>query len=169
MSRRPKKRCAVCGRDIVPDPLVDPGNPPHRHQACTTAHPTRAHHHMVTLAKSSPSRSTPRPPQNENATVMLVCRASRLYLSAAFCLLALAFSANSSRRQIASERLVILLLGPAFNLEPQRWLPLHFGRTVLVDELDASSNQRRGTLRANAASIASSRSPCRLCGGLSSR
>ena len=71
MSRRPKKRCAVCGQDIVPDPLVDPGNPPHRHQACTTAHPTRAHHHMVTLAKSSPSRSTPRPPQNENATVML--------------------------------------------------------------------------------------------------
>src|ERR1019366_8062645 len=71
MSRRPKKRCAVCGQDIVPDLLVDPGNPPHRHQACTTAHPTRAHHHMVTLAKSSPSRSTPRPSQNENATVML--------------------------------------------------------------------------------------------------
>src|SRR5208283_6111342 len=71
MSRRPKKRCAVCGQDIVPDPLVDPGNPPHRHQACTTAHPTRTHHHMVTLAKSSPSRSTPRPSQNENATVML--------------------------------------------------------------------------------------------------
>jgi hypothetical protein len=71
MSRRPKKRCAVCGQDIVPDPLVDPGNPPHRHQACTTAHPTRAHHRMVTLAKSSPSRSTPRPSQNKNATVML--------------------------------------------------------------------------------------------------
>src|SRR5208282_3709370 len=71
MSRRPKKRCAVCGQDIVPDPLVDPGNPPHRHQACTTAHPTRAHHRMVTLAKSSPSRSTPRPSQNDNATVML--------------------------------------------------------------------------------------------------
>ena len=76
MSRRPKKRCAVCGQDIVPDPLVDPGNPPHRHQACTTAHPTRAHHRMVTLAKSSPSRSTPRPSQNENATVMLRIRAS---------------------------------------------------------------------------------------------
>src|ERR1039458_7509982 len=71
MSRRPKKRCAVCGQDIVPDPLVDPGNPPHRQQACTTAHPTRAHHRMVTLAKSSPSRSTPRPSQNETATVML--------------------------------------------------------------------------------------------------
>src|SRR5208282_4991872 len=71
MSRRPKKRCAVCGQDIVPDPLVDPGNPPHRHQACTRAHPTRAHHRMVTLAKSSPSRSTPRPSPNKNATVML--------------------------------------------------------------------------------------------------
>ena len=71
MSRHPKKRCAVCGQDIVPDPLVDPGNPSHRHQACTTTHPTRAHHRMVTLAKSSPSRSTPRPSQNENATVML--------------------------------------------------------------------------------------------------
>jgi hypothetical protein len=71
MSRRRKKRCAVCGQDIVPDLLVDPGNPPHCNQACTTAHPTRAHHRMVTLAKSSPSRSTPRPSQNENATVML--------------------------------------------------------------------------------------------------
>src|SRR5271167_2467693 len=59
------------GQDIVPDPLVDPGNPPHRHQACTTAHPTRTHHHMVTLAKSSPSRRAPRPSQNKNATVML--------------------------------------------------------------------------------------------------
>src|SRR5271167_635902 len=71
MSRRPKKRCAVCGQDIVPDPLVDPGNPPHRHQACTTAHSTRAHHRMVTLAKSSPSRSTTRPSQKKSATVML--------------------------------------------------------------------------------------------------
>src|SRR5208282_1044695 len=71
MSRRPKKRSAVCGQDIVPDPLVDPGNPPHRHQACTRAHPTRTNHRMVTLAKSSPSRSTPRPSPNKNATVML--------------------------------------------------------------------------------------------------
>jgi len=32
---------------------------------------TRAHHRLVTLAKSSPSRSTPRPSQKESATVML--------------------------------------------------------------------------------------------------
>src|ERR1700687_3361014 len=71
MSRRPKKRCAVCGQNIVLYPLVDPGDPPHRYQACTAAHPTRLHHRMVTLAKSSPSRSAPRPSQKENATVML--------------------------------------------------------------------------------------------------
>src|SRR5664280_709026 len=71
MSRPPKKRCAVYGQNIVPDPLVDPGNPPHRHQACTAAHPTRAHHRMVTLAKSSPSRGAPLPSQKESATVML--------------------------------------------------------------------------------------------------
>src|SRR5712691_10968703 len=71
MSRCPKKRCAVCGRNIVLDPLVDPGDPPHRYQACTAAHPTRAHHRMVILAKSSPSRSAPRPSPKENATVML--------------------------------------------------------------------------------------------------
>src|SRR5664280_643516 len=73
MSRPPKKRCAVYGQNIVPDPLVDPGNPPHRHQACTAAHPTRAHHRMVTLAKSSPSRGAPLPSQKESATVMLGC------------------------------------------------------------------------------------------------
>src|SRR5664279_5481768 len=74
MSRPPKKRCAVYGQNIVPDPLVDPGNPPHRHQACTAAHPTRAHHRMVTLAKSSPSRGAPLPSQKESATVMLAHR-----------------------------------------------------------------------------------------------
>ena len=69
--RRSKKPCTLIGQNIAPDPLVGSGNPPHRRQACTTAHPTRAHHRMVTLAKSSPSRSTPRPSQKENATVML--------------------------------------------------------------------------------------------------
>jgi hypothetical protein len=67
----PKKRRSVFGQDIVPDPLVDPGNPPHRHQACTTAHPTRAHHRMVTLAARPSSRSTPRTSPKHNATVML--------------------------------------------------------------------------------------------------
>ena len=69
-----KNDARVFGQNIVPDPLVDPGNPPHRHQARTTAHPTRAHHRMVTLATRPPSRSAPRPPQKENATVMLAFR-----------------------------------------------------------------------------------------------
>jgi hypothetical protein len=72
--RRSKKPCTLIGQSIAPDPLVGSGNPPHRRQACTTAHPTRAHHRMVTLAKSSPSRSTPRPSQKESATVMLIDR-----------------------------------------------------------------------------------------------
>jgi hypothetical protein len=55
----------------VPDPLVDPRNPPHHHQAFTTAHPTRTHHRMVALAKSPSSRSAPRPSQKRNATVTL--------------------------------------------------------------------------------------------------
>src|ERR1039458_8679665 len=72
MSRRPKKRRSVFEQDIVPDSLVDPRNPPHRHQACTTAHPTRAHHRMVTLAARPSSRSTSHPSQEENVTVMLI-------------------------------------------------------------------------------------------------
>jgi len=60
VKRRPKKRCAVCGQDIVPDPLVDPGNPPHRHEARTTAHPPCVRHRMVTVAPRPPSRSAPR-------------------------------------------------------------------------------------------------------------
>ena len=70
MSRRPKKRCRACGPNI-PDPLVDPGNPPHRHQARTTAHPARQRHRMVALAARPPSRSAARTPQKESATVML--------------------------------------------------------------------------------------------------
>src|SRR5208283_3090757 len=69
--RRSKKLCSLIGQNIAPDPLVGSGNPPHRRQACTTAHSTRAHHRMVTLAKSSPSRSTTRPSQKKSATVML--------------------------------------------------------------------------------------------------
>src|SRR5271157_5543042 len=70
--RRSKKLCSLIGQNIAPDPLVGSGNPPHRRQACTTAHSTRAHHRMVTLAKSSPSRSTTRPSQKKSATVMLI-------------------------------------------------------------------------------------------------
>ena len=58
--------------NIVPDPLVDPGNPPRRYQARSTAHPDRPRSRMVALAASSPGRCSPRSPQTNNATVMLV-------------------------------------------------------------------------------------------------
>src|SRR5215468_2008559 len=57
--------------NIVPDPLVDPGNPPRRYQARSTAHPDRPRSRMVALAASSPGRRAPRSPQTNNATVML--------------------------------------------------------------------------------------------------
>jgi hypothetical protein len=55
----------------VTDPLVNPGNPPHRYQTCSKADPTRAYHRMVILAKGSPGRRSTRPPQDKKATVML--------------------------------------------------------------------------------------------------
>src|SRR6202162_2996814 len=71
MPCRLKKRCYTCGRNLVPHPLVDPGNSPHRHEARTTAHPTRPRHRMVALAACPPGRGATRPPQKQNATVML--------------------------------------------------------------------------------------------------
>src|SRR5487761_2557020 len=90
--RRSKKPCPLIGQNIPPDPLVGSGNPPHRRQTCTTAHPTRAHHRMVALAKSSPSRSTPRPSQKESATVMLERFPASLNL---FCILGFPNSCKS--------------------------------------------------------------------------
>jgi hypothetical protein len=71
-----KKRCRVFGPS-VPDPLVDPGNPPHLREACSTAHPTHPHHRVVTVAPRPPGRRAPRSPQarepqKKHATVMLV-------------------------------------------------------------------------------------------------
>src|SRR6201998_4641036 len=57
-------------RQSVIDPLVNPGSPPHRHQARPKADPTRTHHCMVTLAQSSPGRRSTCPLQN-TTTVML--------------------------------------------------------------------------------------------------
>ena len=34
---RVAQKNAPPGKNIVPHQLVDPGNPPHRHEACTTA------------------------------------------------------------------------------------------------------------------------------------
>ena len=71
MPCRSKKRCRAAGRNIAPDPLVDAGNPPHRHETRTTPHPTCLRHRVVTLAPRPPSRSQTRTSQKDNATVML--------------------------------------------------------------------------------------------------
>jgi hypothetical protein len=70
LSQHSKKRDAGAP-NIVPDPLVDPGNPSHRYQARSTAHLDRPCSRMVALAASSPGRRPPRSPQTGNATVML--------------------------------------------------------------------------------------------------
>jgi SRSO17 transposase len=54
----------------VTDPLINPGNPPHRHQARAKADQTRSHHRMVVLAQSPPGRRSARSSQ-KTPTVML--------------------------------------------------------------------------------------------------
>src|SRR5450432_1880553 len=77
--RRQKKRNAGPRQKqkqphAVINPLVNPGNPPHRHQTRPKADPTRTHHRMVTVAQSSPSSSSALSPQ-KTATVMLGVKA----------------------------------------------------------------------------------------------
>jgi hypothetical protein len=74
--RRQKKRNAKPlqeqkHRHPIVDPLVNPGNPPPRHQTRPKTNPTRAHHRMVTLAQSSPGGRSARALQSKTATVML--------------------------------------------------------------------------------------------------
>src|SRR5215468_5856265 len=76
MPRHLKKHRHLCRKSLAPDPLVDPGNPPHRHQARPPARPARSHHRMVVVAARPPGPSSPCPsqarkPQKKNATVML--------------------------------------------------------------------------------------------------
>src|SRR5271165_7106860 len=66
-----KKRCHLFQRKVVPDPLVDPGNPPYRHQAHPAANPARSHYRVVTVAARPSSRSPRRTSQKKYATVML--------------------------------------------------------------------------------------------------
>jgi len=72
MPCRLKKQCLARRRSKALNPLVCPGNPPHRHQARTAAYPAGERHRVVALATRSPGRGTARSHQNENATVMLV-------------------------------------------------------------------------------------------------
>src|SRR6202158_641007 len=53
------------------DPLVNSGNPPHRHQTRAKPYPTRTYRRMVTLAQSSPSCRSASALQSKTATVML--------------------------------------------------------------------------------------------------
>jgi SRSO17 transposase len=46
----PRQKQKQKRRHAVIDPLVNPGNPPRRHQTGSKADPTRTHHRMVTLA-----------------------------------------------------------------------------------------------------------------------
>src|SRR5215472_14761988 len=76
MPRHLKKHRHFCRKSLAPDPLVNPGNPPHRHQARPPARPARSHHRMVVVAARPPGPSSPCPsqackPQKKNATVML--------------------------------------------------------------------------------------------------
>jgi hypothetical protein len=70
LNQHSKKHHRAGTPNVVPDPLVDPGNPSHRYQARSTAHLDRPCFRMVALAASSPGRRSPRSPQTNNAAVM---------------------------------------------------------------------------------------------------
>src|SRR6516162_10278310 len=78
MPYHPKKPYHLCRKSVAPDPLVDPGNPLHRHQARPPARSARPHHRMVVVAACPPGPSSSCPsqaciPHKKNATVMLSC------------------------------------------------------------------------------------------------
>jgi hypothetical protein len=82
MPRRPKKRTAERRRQrlqslIAIDPLVGPGNPPHRHPPCAKTDQPRQHHCMVDLATRASSRRSESAHQTKYATVMLKSKGDR--------------------------------------------------------------------------------------------
>ncbi len=62
----PQKRCGPQGAERAINPLVNLGNPPHRHP-----HRTLIHHRLVALATSTSGRCTTSTPKIKIATVML--------------------------------------------------------------------------------------------------
>ena len=66
-----KKRGRGLDRSIILDPLVDPGNPPHRHEACPAADPARPYPRMVVLAQGPSGQRARCSSQAKIATVML--------------------------------------------------------------------------------------------------
>src|SRR5271156_3708158 len=76
MPRRPQKRTAERRRQrpqspTAIDPLVGPGNPPHRHSPCAKTDQPRSRHCMVHLATRTSSHRSKSPCQAKYATVML--------------------------------------------------------------------------------------------------
>src|SRR5258708_16129585 len=74
-TRRPKKPNVSSRQNpkhnrAATDLLVNPGNPPHRHQTCAKADSTHAYHRMVILAQSPPGCRSARSLQKK-ATVVL--------------------------------------------------------------------------------------------------
>src|SRR6478735_8851134 len=77
MPRRPQKRTAERRRQrpqspIAIDPLVGPGDPPHRHPSCAKTDQPRSRHCMVHLATRTSSHRSKSSYQAKYATVMLV-------------------------------------------------------------------------------------------------
>src|ERR1700751_4869527 len=66
-----KKRGRGLDRGIVLDPRVDPGNPPHRHEACPAADPARPYPRMVVLAQGPSGQRARCSSQAKIATVRL--------------------------------------------------------------------------------------------------
>src|SRR6201991_1006038 len=85
MPRRPQKRTAERPPQqpkslIAIDPLVGPGNPPHRHPPCPKTDQSRQHHCMVSLATCASSRRSESAHQSKYATVMLSPLLANLFL-----------------------------------------------------------------------------------------
>ena len=71
--QHPQKQSAEFQAPAVTDPLVDPGNPSHRHQAGATTHSAGTGHRLVALATRTSGYRANRAHQakTEIATVML--------------------------------------------------------------------------------------------------
>ncbi len=71
-TRTPQKSCAWLRTPLAAaDPLVDPGNPPHRRQARAKTHRTCTRHRLVTLATGPSSLRSEGSHRPKSATVML--------------------------------------------------------------------------------------------------
>ena len=120
LSQRSKKHHHAGAPNIVPDPLVNPGNPSHRHQARSAAHLDRPCSRMVALAACSPGRRSPRSPQTKNATVMLSRSCDAAFApGATICIkLIVSFRANLRNRRWNCCRATWCLLGACILWDP---------------------------------------------------